>query len=43
MGHGQKMDLFTEQAAQRGLALNLMGETEAGMGVVSLDVDGDLA
>ncbi|HCD30054.1 MAG TPA: hypothetical protein DEQ73_05580 [Phycisphaerales bacterium] len=35
--------LFTEQAAQRGLALNLMGETEAGMGVVSLDVDGDMA
>ena len=34
---------FTEQAAQRGLALNLMGETEAGMGVVSFDVDGDLA
>ncbi|MED5322639.1 MAG: VCBS repeat-containing protein, partial [Planctomycetota bacterium] len=34
---------FTEQAAQRGLALNLMGETEAGMGVVSLDVDGDMA
>lgn len=34
---------FEEQAAQRGLALNLMGETEAGMGVVSLDVDGDLA
>ena len=38
-----KDGLFTEQAAQRGLALNLMGETEAGMGVVSLDVDGDLA
>ena len=38
-----KDGLFREQAAQRGLALNLMGETEAGMGVVSLDVDGDMA
>jgi len=34
--------LFEEQAARRGLAVNLMGETEAGMGVVSLDVNQDL-
>ena len=34
--------VFEEQAARRGLAVNLMGETEAGMGVVSLDVNQDL-
>ena len=34
--------LYEEQAARRGLAVNLMGETEAGMGVVSLDVNQDL-
>jgi hypothetical protein len=32
---------FTEEAVQRGLAVNAMGQPEAGMGVAYGDVDGD--
>ncbi len=37
----QKDGTFTEEAVQRGLAFNAMGQTEAGMGVALGDVDGD--
>ena len=37
----QKDGTFRDMAFQMGVALNLMGHTEAGMGVVAADFDGD--